>query len=133
MRLLPLSLESEDSAVDVEQSYKFPKKTSNHCGPYGLIFKQTHLKRLVGPGVYIFWRKDKALYIGSGKNALCRMTTDAHPQARMAMEKADWIEIIACGREVDARNLEADFIKRYQPEYNTQGKSGCLSAVRGYS
>jgi excinuclease UvrABC nuclease subunit len=93
------------------------------------------LRALCSPGVYLFWRKkvqadyfwdreskdtrgEVALYIGSSRRTITRISNPKHEKAQLALEQATRIELRFCKTEAFARQLEAELIAEYQPLYN---------------
>src|SRR6266436_7271053 len=80
--------------------------------------KPNDLIVLCKPGVYIFWRKQDALYIVSSRRLISRMSNPNHESARRAASECTRIEIHICKSELLARELEQHFITRFDPIYN---------------
>lgn len=97
------------------------------------------LRALLSPGVYLFWRKDVetqyywhrvskdyrgevALYIGSSRRTISRISNPKHEKAQRALREATRIELRFCRTEEYARQLEAELIAEYQPLYNVMCK-----------
>lgn len=93
------------------------------------------LRALCSPGVYLFWRKnvetnyywkreskdsrgEVALYIGSSRRTIARISNPMHAKAQQALREATRIELKFCRTEEYARELEAELIAKYQPLYN---------------
>lgn len=93
------------------------------------------LRMLFGPGIYILWKENEALYVGSAKNVMHRISHPKHEQLRLAMAEATKIEFDC---EYDTfhdprdpglnmrmvRDEEARKILELQPKYNRTGKLG---------
>ena len=81
---------------------------------------------LLGPGVYAVWgvrnNSDEALYIGSAKNILHRISHPKHAQLRRALAEGTRIEFKYTETERDARGIEKRMIWDFQPKYNTACK-----------
>jgi excinuclease UvrABC nuclease subunit len=77
---------------------------------------------LLGPGVYTLWCKDEALYVGSAKNLMHRISHPRHEQLRRALKEATRIEFDYHAHEQHARDFEARKIVELQPKYNRIGK-----------
>ncbi|MFN0150345.1 MAG: excinuclease ABC subunit UvrC [bacterium] len=83
------------------------------------------LKRLpIGPGVYLM--RDAAaviLYVGKARNLRSRVRSYFHaraasPKVAALVERAESIETIVTGNEVEALLLEMNLIKEHRPRYN---------------
>lgn len=86
---------------------------------------QMHTLRLMfGPGVYTLWNRDQALYVGSAKNIMHRISHPKHSQLRLAIAEATRIEFDYSHNERWARDWEAKKILELQPKYNRTGKLG---------
>jgi excinuclease UvrABC nuclease subunit len=80
------------------------------------------LRQMFGAGVYTLWNKGRALYVGSAKNILHRISHPKHGQLRLAMEAATRIEFEYFDTEREAREHESNKIHDLQPEFNRTGK-----------
>ncbi len=89
--------------------------------------KETVLNAPDSPGVYVFKRKGKPIYVGKAKDLSRRLRAYLRPDndriASMVRE-ADEIEIIPTTTEEGALVLEANLIRRYRPRYNVRLKDG---------
>ena len=76
------------------------------------------------PGVYIFKKDDKVIYVGKAKNLKKRLTSylKGHGKASYIMEEANWLDFIVLRNEREALLLEAELIKKEQPKYNVRLK-----------
>lgn len=87
-------------------------------------------KKASGPGVYVAWENEQALYIGSSVRVLHRIgltrrhETDRH---RALFLEATHLDIFPCDSIQQARHLEVQLIDLYKPAYN---KIGHLRASR---
>ncbi len=77
------------------------------------------------PGVYIFKRNGKPIYIGKAKNIKKRLLQ--HFQARFSksmfiINEADSVEFIQTSTEKEALILEANMVFKQKPKYNVQLK-----------
>jgi excinuclease UvrABC nuclease subunit len=82
------------------------------------------LKLLLGPGVYIAWRGDEALYVGSAKNIMHRISHPKHGQLKLALAAATRIEFQYCVDEEECRREEWLKIIMLKPKYNRTGFNG---------
>ncbi len=78
------------------------------------------------PGVYIFKREGKPIYIGKAKNIKKRL--QQHAQMRFGkslyiIHDADSVDFIKTSTEKEALILEANLVYNEKPKYNTQLKS----------
>ncbi|HIP92701.1 MAG TPA: excinuclease ABC subunit C, partial [Thermotoga sp.] len=76
------------------------------------------------PGVYIFKKEGKTIYIGKAKNLKKRLLSYLKGQGKASyiMEEADWLDFIILRNEREALLLEAELIKKEQPKYNVRLK-----------
>lgn len=86
---------------------------------------ETKLNNLpASPGVYQFLNeKKKIIYIGKAKNLKNRVRSYFHsgvtsPKVLAMLKKADDLELIVTGSEIEALVLESTLIKEYKPRYN---------------
>jgi excinuclease ABC subunit C len=89
--------------------------------------KETILNSPNSPGVYIFKRGGKPIYVGKAKALSKRLRAYLNPDNdRMAsmVEEADGLEIVPTTTEEGALMLEANLIRRYRPRYNVRLKDG---------
>lgn len=77
------------------------------------------------PGVYLFYnKKGKIIYVGKAGNLKSRVrqywqkSVTPSPAKFSMMKKVEKIKIEVCDSEIEALLLEANLIKKYQPEYN---------------
>ncbi|MFC1624831.1 GIY-YIG nuclease family protein [Patescibacteria group bacterium] len=78
------------------------------------------------PGIYIFWQKNKVIYIGKAINLKNRLNSylqiklDLKTKKMMSIaEKTSYIKV---ENELEALLLESFLIKKYQPKYNIIAK-----------
>lgn len=75
-----------------------------------------------GPGVYMFKRGAKRLYVGKAVSLKKRLASyfrkKASEKVEALREEADRIEFIETESEIDALLTEAELIKTYYPKYN---------------
>ena len=79
------------------------------------------------PGVYIFKRKGKPLYVGKAKSLSKRLRAYLRPdreRIKAMVEEADSLEIVPTTSEEGALILEARLIRRLKPRYNVRLKDG---------
>src|SRR5271154_1626438 len=82
-------------------------------------------RALCMPGVYVFWRlqvgsERVALYIGSSRRVISRMSNPNHDQAQRALRECTQVELILCKNEIEARALEQRLIDGERPLYNVR-------------
>jgi len=85
------------------------------------------------PGVYLFKKGKKVLYIGKAVDLRARVRSYFAPKHRLIAERggliyemvqeADKLDFIETQSGAEAVILEANLIKKHQPEYNTKEKS----------
>lgn len=75
------------------------------------------------PGVYMFWRNKKLLYVGKAQNLKNRITSyfsqSLLPKTSKLMTNANYISFIVVISELEALLLEAKLIRKYKPKYNS--------------
>jgi excinuclease ABC subunit C len=78
------------------------------------------------PGVYIFWQKDKTLYIGKAINLKKRvysyLSTNLYSKTKNMIEDSDRVSYLEVTSELESLLLEAKLIKKYRPKYNIELK-----------
>ncbi len=83
--------------------------------------KASDLPRLpTRPGVYLWKRGGRVIYVGKAKNLRARVNHYAHGEdkAGRIFAEADALEFIVTRDEVEALLLEANLIKAHRPEFN---------------
>jgi excinuclease ABC subunit C len=74
------------------------------------------------PGIYMFWKKKKVIYIGKAINLKNRLESyfniNLAPKTRKMVDESTDISFIKVASELEALLLEAKLIKLYQPKYN---------------
>jgi len=82
-------------------------------------FDAEYLKKLLGPGVYLFFRDSECVYVGSTAYGMGRPCGPGH-----AMRKHEGLSLIfqPMGTGGAAFDLEAKMILDLNPEYNISGK-----------
>ena len=83
--------------------------------------KASDLPRLpAGPGVYLWKRGGRVIYVGKAKHLRARVGHYAHGEdkAGRIFAEADGLEFIVTRDEVEALLLEANLIKAHRPEFN---------------
>ncbi len=72
------------------------------------------------PGVYLWKRDGRVIYVGKAKNLRARVNHYAHGEdkAGRIFSEADALEFIVTRDEVEALLLEANLIKTHRPEFN---------------
>jgi len=81
------------------------------------------------PGVYLFKKGKKPLYIGKAKNLKKRLlqhlkASEVDPKERAIIKNSDGVEWIVTRNEYEALVLEIDLIQQYKPRYNVLHKFG---------
>ena len=81
------------------------------------------------PGVYLFKKGSKVLYVGKAKNIRERVQQHINNSSRDSKEKAiikesDAVDWIITRNEFEALTLEVDLIQLYKPKYNVLHKHG---------
>jgi len=90
------------------------------------------LRALCKPGVYIFWFGDVALYIGSSRRIISRISNPNHEHAPRALRECTRIEVRFFQNELVARDAEQELIFTLKPKYNIQRrKSSSVSMRKG--
>lgn len=78
------------------------------------------------PGIYIFWNKNKIIYIGKAINLKNRLNSYLQINldliTRNMLNLSQSISFIKVENELEALLLEAYLIKKYQPKYNIIAK-----------
>ncbi|MGQ9736096.1 MAG: excinuclease ABC subunit UvrC [Thermaceae bacterium] len=72
------------------------------------------------PGVYLWKKENRVLYVGKAKNLRARVRSYFHQEGKpqKVAQEADCLEFIATRDEVEALLLEANLIKHHRPPYN---------------
>ncbi len=89
--------------------------------------RETILTAPDSPGVYVFKRRERPLYIGKAKSLSNRLRAYLRPEnerIREMVERADSLELIPTTSEDGALILEARLIRRFRPKYNVRLKDG---------
>lgn len=81
------------------------------------------LRAMCQPGIYLFWKRvpdgsEIALYIGSSRRIMSRISNPKHHKAQMALKEATRVEMRFSGSEAEAREVEQWLIEKYRPLYN---------------
>ena len=78
------------------------------------------------PGVYIFKRGGRPLYVGKAKSLARRLKAYLRAEGRIGemVEEAEELELVPTTTEEGALLLEANLIRRYRPRYNVRLKDG---------
>lgn len=81
------------------------------------------------PGVYLFKKGKKVLYVGKAKNLKKRLQqhlklAEEDPKERAIVYGSDSVEWIITRNEYEALLLEIDLIQQYKPKYNVLHKFG---------
>lgn len=79
-----------------------------------------------GPGVYGYLKNKQAIYIGKAVNLRARLksylTNRLEDKTRKMVSDAESVSYIKVGSELEALLLEAELIRKYQPQYNVISK-----------
>ncbi len=74
------------------------------------------------PGVYIFWKKKAAIYIGKAVDLKARLSSylavSLSPKTKKMLEEAESVSIIKVRTELESLLLEAYLVHKNQPRYN---------------
>lgn len=87
----------------------------------GQKLQGSDFRDLCRPGVYVFMRRGKPLYIGMAKRMLGRIGS-LHRQAESAIEECDEVLLYPCVSVKAAVELEIILIGKLKPTYNKQHK-----------
>jgi excinuclease UvrABC nuclease subunit len=87
-------------------------------GLFIVSLKPNDLRILCRPGVYTFYRGDEALYVGSSRRLISRISNPNHEAATRSLDECTNITIQICKTELEARELEQEFICLLKPRYN---------------
>jgi len=73
-------------------------------------------------GVYIFWAKNEAIYIGKALNLKSRLlsylTVNLSPKTKSMVHEAQNVSFIKVNSELESLLLEAYLVRKNQPKYN---------------
>ena len=90
------------------------------------ITKDNFSKLSTNPGVYIFWRNNKVVYVGKAVNLKKRLSSylqlKLDPKTSKMISSAESLCYIKVENELEALLLESYLIKKYQPKYNIIAK-----------
>ena len=79
-----------------------------------------------GPGVYGYLKNKQPIYIGKAVNLRSRLksylTNRLEDKTRKMVSDAEAVSYIKVGSELEALLLEAELIRKYQPQYNVISK-----------
>lgn len=100
-------------------------------GPVGrgrAVLDRSHLEGIPhAPGVYLMYgARERVIYVGKAKDLRNRVSSYySQPLGYTRkmdglLESIERIEVVETGSELEALLLEAQFIRRYRPQYNTQ-------------
>jgi len=86
---------------------------------------------LMQGGVYLLCAKGKVVYVGQARKLHARVSTHCRMKPRtngtsdraLPVIKFDKVLVMPCG-VADADRIEADLIKRFDPKYNSQRRTG---------
>ncbi|MFH1971834.1 MAG: GIY-YIG nuclease family protein [Patescibacteria group bacterium] len=78
------------------------------------------------PGIYIFWHKNRVIYIGKAINLKNRLNSylqiNLDLKTKRMLSLSEFVSFIKVENELEALLLEAYLIKKYQPKYNIIAK-----------
>src|ERR1700676_4852668 len=105
--------------MDTAKSVSFVKTVlPERSGLFIVSLKPNDLRILCRPGVYTFWKGQEALYVGSSRRLISRISNPNHEAANKSMNECTSINIQICKNELEARELEQEFIWHLKPRYN---------------
>lgn len=82
-------------------------------------FNSAQLREITGPGVYIFWRGDRPIYIGASIHGFGRCCSGGHKMHRFLGESDISLTFEPMLDGQSAFAMEERLIVEYQPEFNT--------------
>lgn len=97
----------------------------------GQEFNGNDFKALLGPGVYVFMKEDRPIYVGMGRSLLGRCSGLGHHKAHTARKECDKVLLFPCIHLEAAHKLETILIGRFQPQYNLAKKLHIANALLG--
>lgn len=90
------------------------------------ITKKDFNKLSSTPGVYIFWKNKKPIYIGKSVNLKSRLTSylnlNLDRKTKKLMSETESVSIIKVFSELESLLLEAKLIRKFKPFYNIVAK-----------
>jgi hypothetical protein len=107
----------------------FPDNSQFNLNPLAKVnLEPNDFRALLRPGVYIFWKKDRALYVGKGRRVMNRMSNPNHGAVGRAIRECTSIEVLFFADERAAMAQESELIAHLQPLFNRKGLG---SVMRG--
>ena len=88
--------------------------------PQAIEFSPEALQTLRSPGVYMYVREDKAIYVGASSSAIGRALARNHHRRKDLLVGTSLL-LFPCKSAAEARQLEDKFIADLQPELNQRG------------
>lgn len=84
----------------------------------GLHIEANTFRTVTGPGVYVFQRGERVLYVGKGNNVLHRASDNWHHKRDKFWEEFDSVTFIPSPSEEAASAAECELIRLFEPTYN---------------
>lgn len=100
-------------------------QTRMNKGFQGVNFRGLTLRLPLAPGVYLFKKDEKVLYVGKAailKKRVSSYFSQKNPKIKNLLSQANKIEYIKTDSVLEALVLEANLIKKYWPIYNVKEK-----------
>jgi hypothetical protein len=102
------------------------------CGQ-AMEFGAEALRYLNGPGVYMYIRDDKALYVGSSRSLMGRAGSRKHDKRGVFIYDATSLIMFPTRTHADALKLEDQLIFELRPEHNKRGGWNQVFEQLGYA
>lgn len=83
--------------------------------PRPIVWSSEHIQSFYGPMVYVVMKDSEAVYVGSTKNGIVRLSNHDH---RDVIGNATRILFYSCPDYHDAKRLESQLIRQYRPLFN---------------
>jgi excinuclease ABC subunit C len=78
------------------------------------------------PGIYLFYKKGELLYVGKATSLKSRVRSYLNPKTSRPIEtlihEIDQVKFKETDSVLEALILEAEYIKKFKPKYNVEGK-----------
>lgn len=84
--------------------------------PTPLVWAQQDIRAYHGPLVYVVMKEDAAVYVGSSQNGALRLLA-SHDREEVILN-ASHILFYPCPTRHDAKRLESQLLRQYQPAFN---------------